>query len=338
MATTYAFPESAQLRKIAQQIIPRLQAGRLGFQILPLQDFDDTVLIWEQKDNYTGLQQIRGMNGEPPKVNAVGYKRYMEIPGVYGEQMPIDELQMTRRAMQYSLSPNPVNVEDLVVEKQEQMLVRELDRQELTIWNLLLNGTFSVSHLNGAVMHTGTYSLQTATGSNWSVASSATPLADLRTIQQLGPPKGVNFGAGSMAIMNRVTANYLFANTNAADLGGKKGNFGASIDSLPGVNAILTGEDLPTVMVYDQGYLNDSNTYTRFLTNRTVLIVGQRVTGESIGNYLLTRNANNPNVGPGSYSKVEDQTEGVPPRIVVHRGHNGGPVMYFPSAVVVLTV
>jgi hypothetical protein len=53
----------------------------------------------------------------------------------------------------------------------------------------------------------------------------------------------------------------------------------------------------------------------------------------------MTRNANNPDLAPGPYMRVIDTGEIVIPRsIEVHDGHNGGPVIYFPSAVVVMSV
>jgi hypothetical protein len=52
----------------------------------------------------------------------------------------------------------------------------------------------------------------------------------------------------------------------------------------------------------------------------------------------MTRNANNPNMKPGAYMKVFDRGEATVPRSIdVHDGHNGGPCIYYPSALVKLS-
>jgi hypothetical protein len=53
----------------------------------------------------------------------------------------------------------------------------------------------------------------------------------------------------------------------------------------------------------------------------------------------MTRNANNPGMAPGRYQKIIDRGENeVPRKIEVHRGHNGGPVIYFPGSIVAMTI
>ena len=46
-----------------------------------------------------------------------------------------------------------------------------------------------------------------------------------------------------------------------------------------------------------------------------------------------------PKLTPGAYQKIIDKGEDAVPREVeVHDGHNGGAVLYFPSAMVVMNV
>ena len=53
----------------------------------------------------------------------------------------------------------------------------------------------------------------------------------------------------------------------------------------------------------------------------------------------MTRNANNAGASPGMYVKVVDKGEDeVPRQIEVHLGFNGGPAVYYPSAVVKMAV
>ena len=51
----------------------------------------------------------------------------------------------------------------------------------------------------------------------------------------------------------------------------------------------------------------------------------------------MTRNANNPSLAPGAFMDVVESAR--PPRqIEVFDGHNGGPRLYFPSAIVIADV
>jgi hypothetical protein len=57
--------------------------------------------------------------------------------------------------------------------------------------------------------------------------------------------------------------------------------------------------------------------------------------------YQMVRNATNPNMEPGAYTRVWDSAaeDGRPPRrIEVHDGHNGGPALYFPGDIVNMIV
>lgn len=333
---TYTYPSAAELRAIEQEKLPVLIQDDPIFSILPLDEVDDDLLIWEQMDNYTGLQQIRGLNGEPSRVKQVGAKSYMMRPGVYGEFIRVDEEQLTRRR-QLGTFGTPINIDDLVMRAQDQLLNRRIDAIRYIGWTLLTTGTFSIANPNGGLpMHTDTFPLQTFdAATSWATTATATPLADLRAMQLLSRGRGVDFGPRATLYVNRVTANYLLSNTNANDIGGKRTSGLANIMSLADVNALLTGESLPNIAIYDEGYVDESGTFVPFIADLTGVLVGRRTSGASIGNYRMTRNANNPNLEPGAYTKVIDKGETEVPRIIdVHDGHNGGPVLYFPSAIV----
>lgn len=314
--------------------------GRVVFDFFPIADVDAHLLKWEQKDNYLGLQQIRGLNGEPPRVKRIGHKSYQMAPGAYGEFVAIDEQELTTRR-QIGTFGDTITVDDLVSEAEEQLEQRELDRVEQIVWTLLATGTFSVSNVNGAVTHTDAYTTQTFTaGVTWATSATATPLANFRAVQLLGRGKGVSFGAGAKAYMNRSTLNAMLANTNNNDIAGRRVTGLLSVLNQNEVNNILMGEDLPTVVPYDEGYIDDAGAFQLFIPNNKVIVIGQRPQSQDVGEYRKTRNANNPDLGPGSYTMIYDSMDAQkPPRnLEVHRGHNGGPVIFFPSAVVTMTV
>lgn len=335
----FIFPSNMELQAIAQDKLPRLTQERAGFKIMPLRDQDTHLLSWEQKDNYTGLQAIRGMGGQPGKVKKVGGKRYTMEPGIYGEHIPLDERELTARR-QWGSFGTPVNVTDLVMEAQDQLLLRRLDRIESIIWTLATTGVISVSDADGTVQQTDSFPIQTySAGVSWATAATSTPLVDFRAIKLLGRGHSVSFGRQAVAYVNQTTVNNLLKNTNSADLYGRRTSGLGTFNSVAEVNQLLLGDDLPTLEVYDEGYLNDSGTFVPFIPDNKAVVIGKRPAGQDVGEYRLTRNANNPSMASGAYMKVIDRGEQQVPRLIeVHDGHNGGPVIFFPSAVIVASV
>jgi hypothetical protein len=335
------------LTEIEPALMTRAMAERPIFEYFPTENVDADVLLWEQRDNYFGLMQVRGINGEFPRVVPTGRKRYRMEPGYYGEFMAIDEAEMTRRATGQSYTAY-VSVGDLVRERQDRLLGRQFDRMELQLWTLLVTGTFSVAGPTGAVLHTDSYTTQTFSAAvPWATVATATPLADLRSVQLGGPANGVEFGATAVAFMNRTTYNAMISNTNQADLAGRRTAGLGTFNNVQSVNQLTTGDDLPAIRVYDKGYLNDSAAFGRFIPNNKVVVIGTRPGAETVGKFRFTRNAqtaledggNNPAgpVGTGPFTTVVQDPR--PPRnIEVYRGFNGGPIIWWPSAVYVMTV
>jgi hypothetical protein len=139
--------------------------------------------------------------------------------------------------------------------------------------------------------------------------------------------------------MNRVTLNRLLTNTNQADLFGRRTQGLGTYNSLDQVNQLLTGDGLPNVVPYDEGYLNNSGTFVPHIADNKVIVVGRRTDGAPIGSYQMVRNVNNPGMAPGAYMRVIDRGEqDIPRSIEVHDGHNGGPTISFPSAVAIMNV
>lgn len=336
---TFVYPTNSELKQVEQEKLPVLTMSDPIFSILPVVSVDADVLSWEQKDNYLGLQQVRGLNGQPGRVAKVGGKRYLMRPGVYGEFKTIDEQELTTRR-QWGSYNAPIDISDLVMEAQDHLLNRRYDRIRKIGWDLLTAGVFSVSNADGSVTHTDAFPLQTYTaGTPWSTTASATPIANLRAIKLLGRGKSVSFGKGATLYMNQTDVNNLLNNTNANDLFGRRVTGLTTVNNLNMVNEILAGDDLPTIQVYDEGYLDETGTFQLFIPAGSAVLIGRRANGAALGDYAMTRNANNPAMEGGAYTKVMDNgDEEVPRMISVHDGHNGGPRIYFPSAIVRLSI
>jgi len=340
VAQTVTFPSSSELMLIQQSLLPSLTEDDLIFRLFPIENRDTALVEWEQKDNYTGLMQIRGLDGEPPSIPNIQYKKYRMEPGAYGEFAPVNELEMTVRRAPGTFN-QPINLDDIVVTRTEQLLQRRLDRIRWILWTLAISGTFTVPGVNGQVLHAGSFAIQTMTASPaWTTVATSTPLADLRTLITLFAGTSTTFGTGSRLIMNRLTFNQMIANTNANDLGGRRAAAGQTVNSLNDINSILLANDIPTIEIYDRGYIPDGGTWTRFIPNGKVVVIGERPNGETVGEFQMTRNANNPDFAPGPYTFVNDSLDGghpVPRKIRVDDGFNGGPAIFFPGAVIVLT-
>jgi len=334
---SFILPTNVQLTQIAQDLIPQLRQNRVIFDIMPTRNVDTAHVEWDQEDNYTGLQQIRGLDGKPTRVLKTGFKRYIMNPGIYGEFMRADETELTELRIPGSFD-QPIDLTNWVARAQIRLLQRQDDRLELIGWSAL-QGTFSVAQ-GSTVMQTDTFNVQTYTSTvPWATYATATPLNDFRQVQLLHRGHSVNFGAGANAYMNQGTFNNLVNNTNNADLYGRRVTGLATANSLAGVNQILEADNLPTIVIYDQGYLDDTGAFNLYIpTNKTVLI-GKRPGNVPIAEYLMTRNINTPGFAPGMYMDVVDhlQRGGDYPRNVdLHLGHNGGPAIYFGSAVAVI--
>jgi hypothetical protein len=339
LVQSYAYPTSKELEEIEREKLPRLTANSPVFRMFPFDSSESHLLEWTQEDNWGGMQQIRGLNGMPPRVLAVGEKSFIAKPGIYGERMDIDEMEMTVRASRADRS-RPARIDDLVIRRQDQLLDRRLTRIEWLGWQLALNGRFIVHDINSVILHQAAYAIQEYTAPiAWSNTATAKPLQDLRNISLLARGKGTAFDARATLYINRVTANYMMSNTNDADLGKKMMAGLTPVTSLNGVNQILTGENLPNVEVYDDGYLDETGTNTLWIPDNVGLVQGARPSGTPIGRFRFTLNVNNPGSAPTPYVRVLDHFDRRIPRLIeVHDGFNGGPIIQYPGSLVRVNV
>jgi hypothetical protein len=336
----WTYPNAVELAAIERDYMPRLQADRDILGIFPTVTTDTPYLRWTQRDNFKGLQQLRGLNGLPPRVSRLGAKEFLYRPGVYGEYIPIDEEELTERRDFGTATGAPMPLDDIVSEIQLQLLIRRLDRIEYILWTLVITGTFAVSTPSGAVLHTDQFNFQGgSTIYPWSNFAQATPLNDIRVAQLSARGHSTVFDKTCTMFMNQRTFINFASNNNGNDLYGRRtGGFG-TVNSLNQINDIMTGDNLPPIKIYEQGYYDETKTFQLFLPDNVAVIVGRRPGNQRIGEYRFTRNAANRDMAPGPYTRVVDNADLDPPReIKVHDGHNGGPIIYFPSSVYVLHV
>lgn len=349
----FIYPTSFSFSEIQPDLMARGREGRIGLDIMPPVNDDAAKVRWAQKDNFFGLQALRGLDGAPTRVQRVGQKIYEYEPGVFGEYLDVTETELTIRSQNINVATQPVDVGDLVLDLDNQLIGRELDRMESSVWTLLTTGTINII-IDGPdgtqIGYSDTYTFQTFTALNkWGSLSTATPIANFQSVQQLGEAAGhsVDFGAAATTYMNTKTANLLLNNQNASDFGGRRSQYGATLNNLPALNSYWQGQNLPKIVTYDKGYIpRQGGKFKKFIPDNVFVTIGQRPNNVRIGEYKMTRNASN-GFRPGSYRYVIDRASGggsgnaekrTPANIEVHRGHNGGPVIYYPTAVIVGSV
>lgn len=346
----FQYLNSVRYIQVEPEFMREEMAGRVGFEIAPIRDITASRVRWRVEDNFRGMQNMRGMNGEPISIKLPGSNLYEYEPGVYGEFTKVDEKELTERSANLDIQTDNIDVADLVSQHDRVLIGRELDRQEWAIWQMLGTGTITVymPGEEGIIKGwTATFTIQTATATiPWATVATAVPTQNFQAIQLTGNYAGrsVNFGAAATAYMNSYTANLLLNNTNTSDLYGKRGANGSTLNTIENVRQFLIGQNLPRIQVYDNGWIDDYNHYQKFIPDNRVIVVGARPNNVKVANYFRTRNVHNNNRSANSYRFVKNSFDGinapkqVPGDLQVHRGHNGGPGIMYPSAVYVLSV
>jgi hypothetical protein len=336
----YSYPTAASLLAIEADLMPSLMDDDpVLTEIFPEKRLDNDALIIQKRDNWLGLMQVRGMGGDPKIVATPGFKEVAITPGYYGEQRVISEQELTRRR-RIGDPLARVDITALVREAQDFLLMRQIQRMRYEAWTLLTYGVYNALDISGAIVDSYQYNQRTFVSTvPWTTPATATPLLDLRNVQLQAAGYSVSFGPGAKAYMNQITANAIFQNTNNADIYGRRTQGLGTYNSPLQVNQLFMGDNLPEMVIMDGSYRDDNNNILRYIPSGYVIVVGKRPAGQTIGNYQMTLNANNADMSPGPYMFIKDTVgETVPRRIEIHRGVNGGPVLYFGSAVIVMKV
>jgi hypothetical protein len=157
---TFLYPTSIELNAVDQNLLPVLTMNDPIFQLFPPVEHDAARVTWEQEDNYLGLMQMRGYEGEFPSVPGTGIKRYSMEPGVYGEYDVITELEITERRGFGQLG-TPIDISDLILMRHKKLMTRHYNRMSWVLWTLLGTGVYTVPGPTGAILKTDTYIPQT---------------------------------------------------------------------------------------------------------------------------------------------------------------------------------
>lgn len=323
------------LRKLGLLYLPRALESRELLKIMPFNKVDEVDLIYERRQLGTGLQGARGLGGTTNPVKKPGLDQFRVSPGYYGDHYTIteEELVKLRDAGAWDKFEN---YDKQTARAAEHLTQRFLDRCENSIAQILMSGAFTAVNALGQVYDQQVYNVpQYTPGTLFSDLSNSQPLNYIRDlIPTLELLVSVDFRKGFM-LMSRPTLNLLLKNQNAADLNGRRLNYGNTVNNVEDFNDLLVSNDLPKVKVYDEGYYSDppgsAPSKNRFVTNGKIVLVGTRKDGDPVGEYTLTRAAQNERSAPGEWYQVEDRRDRDPCQVILRSGHNGGPRCFYPE-------
>lgn len=334
-------PTAAEVQRLQMELFPRYLAGRLGLEILPFKSTEMPNIVFQQPDNFRGLQPFRGLDKPtqhiPKRYNPWGTLCQIE-PGYWGEHDDLNEEIMTKWG---GIACNTMlDLTEYTTMLQNQLLERRANRIEYSIWQSLVFGRYTALNSSGQVIHEGEFNIQnTSVPVPWTNFASSFPLRDFRQIQLLGRGTSTRFDSCARAYMNRVTANALMSNVNVQDVGRVGLSACCTFMSPAQINEQFMAQGLPQIQIYDEGYLDDSGGFNVYIPDGYVVIVGCRPGNVPVGHYWLTRNAVGCSVTSGFWQKLMDSCDReIPRKITIADGHNGGPALEYARSVVVMRV
>jgi len=332
----YTYPENAQVREIERQRSRVIDANQIGSELLPMDTQDTDNVLWEVRDDVRGLTFSRSANAPFPLRTDTGANRFAIIPGMFGEMIRLDEKRITS-SRRIGTFGEAIDVSAECSRLMEDLAIREAATIQYIRWSLLTSGVVNVPDQSGRAVEVGRMTLATFTPSTaWTTSATATPLADLRSLRD-NNVGFFDFGGNARLYGNSKTSSTLWANTNQNDIAGKRTLGLGQVLGLEAYNAVIAPqESLPVLIAYDGTYLDATGTPVKFIPDGKLVLVGNHWSyGNRIGEYVVTRNANNPNGEPGVYAEIGLSTE--PPRLPwVARGHNGGPRVNYTKQVILV--
>ena len=335
-------PTNFEIQQLQMELFPRYLEGRLGLDILPFKSTDKAEIVLNQPDIFKGLQPFRGLGKPdlhvPNRYNPYGTYCKVE-PGYWGEHDTVGEEVFTKWADPSSCGA-ALDISMYTTMIQQRLLERRANRIEYNIWQLLAFGRYTALNAAGAVIFEQSFNIQNlSAGVQWTNYAGSFPLRDFRAIQLLGRGTSTRFDQCARAYMNRVTANHMLSNTNVQDIGRIGLSACCDFQSVERVNQQFLAQGLPQFVIYDQGFVNDNDSFQVYIPDGYVIIVGCRPNNVPVGHYWLTRNAAGCTVKSGFHQMIFDTCDReLPRKVSIHDGHNGGPALEYPRAVVVLRV
>jgi hypothetical protein len=351
MSIVLTFPTNQSLDVVTQEyVIDRSKFE--GDGVMPYVDFNSFTVKWDERDAERGMTKPHAMDSDPTIDKRPGSKTksYEGIPFKESDVLKESDL-LTARTL--GTLGNTLNISTEVARIMKARMDKTMIRVEWARWQALRGAL----HINeNGVKVDEEFPIQTYDASNWSDHENATPLADLETAALKFYGTGAS-AAGAKCYVNRKSLNNLLQNKNEDDIWGfRNQNFLALTFSLDELNKIFAARGLPSIAVYDEGYIADNGDFITFVEDDEAIIVGKRPAGQVVGNFARTISLHrvvngapapgffeiiNVNGGPNTgATSVDLALLGTDPNpsIKMTGGVYGGPLLWYPRSVIRMDV
>lgn len=345
MPALIGFPSPQTINRVIREWEPD-PSRYIGGQILPLNSKDfletPTHISWDILPPAVGMTKPHTLDSTPALVKMPGLKNKSMGTGYWKESAQLNESDML---ILRGFGPDHRKraARDKVVRLQETLQARLAVRMEWLRWQALL-GQLSVNE-NGVILDVD---YEIPAGNKWQVNVSWADTANAKPIDDFMAVETKYEGLGATAkfyVMNRATAVLLAKNAQVRDLVKQSirvedialGNVEKLVLQLAGVPG--------TVVIYNEGYFNDSATFTKFIPDNKVIVIGEGLgkTAGELGFFGSTPNLHNsggmdnPQAGPFMLVKDRSMSE-ENPFYKLTMGIYGLPVVIRPYWIQIITV
>jgi len=326
----FQFPATAELSEIASERARVIDAESALSRVLPIQTSDGWLVEWEYRENITGMPPVLFADQQFVATKGTGSKAFGMQPYRFGEQRTMSEKELlnARRLGGYDHEA----LGDWMDRNMSEMLIRQHNAMTSMRSQILgANAYVTMYDGEGHSVTTGRWDRPTdayialSGGDKWDQASTGLVLGSLRQCRELRWGSGFAFDRRSLAIANTVTWSKAYSNTNSADLGGKRGNYGQTLTDDKGiVEYISNNENLPTPVWDDSTWLSDDGTVNKAIPDGYVYLVGYHMTNGLRGGSVQVKSHIGLNGRAGVYANAGN-THTEPPRPYLALGANFGP-------------
>lgn len=293
MSNQCIFHPSAEFVIVAREVLQTLPPDMMGLQVLPDETRNSYRFLIAQPKMIYGRVRWRGQNNEAqPTRTPFNYEHDVCVvtPGMWAESYAVDE-HFIRTFAQPGTWAEPIDLQAYERELINKISLRIFQTKENLIWQSLVNGYVEERNDDGIVVWSQRYRINRA---RFSVSAcdvqNSTPLADMACIfRSLVGVSGAMFDQRAKMYANSLTWECLLRNRNLNDLGQQLITDPAY--AMPGMRrlaAFFEARGLPTPVVYDGHWRDDSNRPNYYIPTGKIVVIGERSDGQRLGAFYNT--------------------------------------------------
>ena len=222
---------------------------------------------------------------------------------------------------------DPQTASQILTEHLEELAMRSKLKMEALRFEAMC-GTLSIDENNVKVDIDYNFpaAFKPTVGTSWSSVATANPIEDLIKFARVFNDEASGYRP-KMIIMNEKTFQNIVQNSTVRD---QMTNIGAGQTQLESITRLIDIGHSIELRVYDEGYVDASGTFIRFVSNDTVFMVGQSKSDNSgIGEFTTTLHPymGIENLQPGMFGVIKDTGHQDPPSAELIAGFYGLPAL-----------